>query len=242
MAYRMAVGVLAGCLATMGILRAQGLPKEGQGMRVFKLQEHWWYSGHFRITGNQGYLVGNLSDKASWDHIDNEGKTVHRAAGSIEIDVDEKANTGTCIATADLPEGKLRVEFTKFDPWDKYQDGGLASWIYEHGDSGNGDTLYPKTLLYLGGWGRANVFLDEKLLHQNYQAHFMVMQGSRDPKTMETQYPRPGHGPGDPPAGDVDPSRMEIDLWVRSEQLNNQNNPPREVFIHLMWMEVTWKH
>lgn len=215
--------------------------------RIYLPEEHWMYSGHFKITGRVCFMVGNLHDTPPWDHVDNEGKNIHKIEGQIDIDVNERTNKGTCVVTTKLPEGNLKVVFTRFDPWGDYQDGGIATRIFEHGDSGNGDTLYPKTFLYLAGWGYADVYLKDKLLYKDHQSHFMVMEGSRDPKTMATNYPRPMDAPKGLPAGDVDPARMEIDLYVRSpkpctESPCKDNNPPREVFIHLMWMEVTWRH
>lgn len=35
---------------------------------------------------------------------------------------------------------------------------------------------------------------------------------------------------------------MEIDLWVRSKEQNTNNFPPYEVFVHLMWSEVTFRY
>jgi hypothetical protein len=65
----------------------------------------------------------------------------------------------------------------------------------------------------------------------------MVMERSRDPNTREVRYPMARNLPG----GETDPAGMEIDLWVRSPETNNQNFPPFETFIHLIWEEVTWK-
>ena len=71
---------------------------------------------------------------------------------------------------------------------------------------------------------------------QDYSAHFMVMEQSRDPKTR-VHYPVKRT----PPGGKPDPAGMEIDLWVRSKEQNAKNFPPFETFIHLYWDEVTWR-
>ena len=111
--------------------------------------------------------------------------------------------------------------FARFAGLAPYQDGGLATRIYEHGDSGNGDSLYPKTWLYPAGWGKANVFKNAQLLLQDYATHFMVMERSRDPKTRAVHYPMTRSLP----EGETDPAGMEIDLWVRSAEPNTQNSP-----------------
>lgn len=109
--------------------------------------------------------------------------------------------------------------------------------MYEHGDSGNGDPLYPKTWLYLAGWGTATMWKNDQVLYQDHDAHFMVMERSRDRKTHEVHYPVKRVLPG----GETDPAGMEIDLWVRSKEQNVKNFPPFETFVHLFWDEVTWR-
>jgi hypothetical protein len=214
-----------------------GTPKGEEGTRLFKATEHPNYSGHFRLTGRNGTLVGSMGEKTPWDHMDYAGKHLVPIEGTIEIEVDEPANRG--LVEAKFVEGtdQYRMVFTRFAGVAPYQDGGLATRVYEHGDSGNGDSLYPKTWLYLAGWGKADVFKNGQVLFQDHAAHFMVMERSRDPKTHAVHYPMKRTLPG----GETDPAGMEIDLWVRSAETNTQNFPPFETFIHLFWEEVTWK-
>jgi hypothetical protein len=214
-----------------------GTPKGDEGTRIFKATEHPNYSGQFRIRGQKATLVGSMRDASPWDHLDYAGKHLTTVPGTIEIDVNEQANAGRVIA--DFAEGpdQYRIVFDRFEQWAPFQDGGIATRIYEHGDSGNGDPLYPKTWLYLAGWGKANVYKNEQLLYKDYAAHFMVMERSRDSQTREVRYPIKRTLPG----GETDPGGMEIDLWVRSKETNNRNLPPFETFIHVCWEEVTWR-
>jgi hypothetical protein len=62
------------------------------------------------------------------------------------------------------------------------------------------------------------------VLYKDYDAHFMVMERSRDPKTHEVHCPVKRSLPG----GETDPAAMEIDLWVRSKEQNTKNFPPFE--------------
>lgn len=214
-----------------------GTPKGGEGTRIFKATEHPTYSGQFRITGQKGTLVGSMQDTSPWDHLDYAGKHLSPVQGSIEINVDERSNAG--LVEVQFAEGadQYRIVFDRFTASQPFQDGGIATRIYEHGDSGNGDPLYPKTWLYLAGWGTANVFKNGELLYKEYSAHFMVMERSRDPQTHEVRYPMKRTLPG----GETDPAGMEIDLWVRSKETNNKNFPSFETFVHLYWEEVTWR-
>ena len=52
-------------------------------------------------------MVGGLNDPEGWDHLDNEAKNVHLVWGTAEIDVDERANSGTFEARLRIPEGEL---------------------------------------------------------------------------------------------------------------------------------------
>lgn len=214
-----------------------GTPKGNEGTRVFKATEHPNYTGLFQLRGGKGTLVGSVHDRSPWDHLDYAGKHLTPVQGTIEIEVDDQANTGRVVAAFVEEKDAYRIVFDRFTGTVPYQDGGIATRVYEHGDSGNGDPLYPKTWLYLAGWGQADVFKNGQVLYDDYAAHFMVMERSRDPKTHEVRYPLKRTLPG----GETDPAGMEIDLWVRSKEINNANFPPFQTFLHLYWEEVTWR-
>ena len=214
-----------------------GTPQGEEGTRIFKATEHPNYSGQFRLQGQRATLVGSVNDSPPWDHLDYAGKRLTPVKGTIEIEVNERANTGQVVAEFAEGSDQYRIIFDRFEPWAAFQDGGIATRLYEHGDSGNGDPLYPKTWLYLAGWGKANIYKNGKILYKDYAVHFMVMERSRDPQTHEVHYPIKRTLPG----GETDPAGMEIDLWVRSKETNNQNFPPFETFLHLYWEEVTWR-
>ena len=214
-----------------------GTPKESEGTRIFKATEHPYYTGQFRLTGQRATLVGSIRDASPWDHLDYAGKRLTSVRGTIEIDVNELTNTGQVLVEFVEGADRHRIVFDQFSGSKPYQDGGIATRVYEHGDSGNGDPLYPKTWLYLSGWGTATMYKNEKILYKDYSAHFMVMERSRDPKTHEVRYPVKRTQPG----GETDPAGMEIDLWVRSKEQNTKNFPPFETFVHLYWEEVTWR-
>lgn len=214
-----------------------GTPKGSEGTSIFKATEHLYYTGQFRISGQNAVLVGRMSDVSPWDHLDYAGKNLSSVPGMIEIDVNELTNTGKVVVEFSEGTDRFRILFDRFAAKASFQDGGIATRIYEHGDSGNGDPLYPKTWLYLAGWGTATMWKNEQVLYKDYDAHFMVMERSRDAKTHEVHYPAKRTLPG----GETDPAGMEIDLWLRSKEQNTKNFPPYETFVHLYWEEVTWR-
>ncbi len=214
-----------------------GTPKETEGTRIFKATDHPNYSGQFRLQGQRATLVGHIQDSPPWDHLDYAGKNLTPVQGTIDIDVNELANTGKVLAEFVEGADRYRIVFDRFAASQPYQDGGIATRVYEHGDSGNGDPLYPKTWLYLGGWGTASLWKNDQVFYKDYSAHFMVMERSRDPNTHVVRYPVKRTLPG----GETDPAGMELDLWVRSKEANSKNFPPFETFVHLYWDEVTWR-
>lgn len=217
--------------------RQFGTPKGTEGTRIFQATEHPYYSGEFHLTGGRPTLVGSMQDVSPWDHLDYAGKHLIPVQGSIDIKVNELTNSGEVIAEFVEGADRYRIVFDRFSAKAPYQNGGIATRVYEHGDSNNGDPLYPKTWLYLAGWGTATMFKNQETLHKDYDAHFMVMERSRDPQTHEVRYPVKRALPG----GETDPAGMEIDLWIRSKEQNTKNFPPFETFVHIYWEEVTWR-
>lgn len=211
----------------------------GAGMTLYAPEQHDQYDGHFAISGGRLYMVGGLNDAPGWDHLGNGGDTAHPVSGSVEIDVNEIQNTGTFEARLAIPEGNLVLTLDRFHEFSPCQNGGVAAYLYEHGsDSGCGDANWPKTLVYVAGWGYGHATLNGAPLYQDYEMHFMVTQGIRNRETLRVAEQNSGQTPG---AGAVNPAAQQIDFYIRSPDANAQNTPGREVFAHFFGMEVTWK-
>ena len=228
---------VGGCISSKAEESQFGTPKGVEGTRIFKATEHPYYSGEFHLKGERATLIGSMRDTPPWDHFDYAGMRLNSVKGTINIEVNELTNTGRVMAEFVEDADRYRIVFERFAASMPFQDGGIVTRVYEHGDSGHGDPLYPKTWLYLAGWGMASMFKNDDILYQDYSAHFMVMERSRDPKTHKVHYPVRRTLPG----GETDPAGMEIDLWVRSKEQNTENFPPYETFVHLCWEEVTWR-
>ena len=214
------------------------LRQPGAEMTFYSPEQHDLYDGHFVISGGRIYQVGSLDDEPGWNHIGNDGSNASAVAGSVEIDVDERENTGSFVASLEVPQGMLVIEMERFHEFNPCQDGGIAAFIYEHGDSGCGDTNWPKTVIYLAGWGWGRATLNGRSLYDEYQIHFMVTQGMRDRETLEVDYPLLDKKSQ---AGAVNPAAQQLDFFIRSPEGDERNNPGRKVFDHFFAMEVTWK-
>ena len=209
----------------------------GTEMGLYAPDQHDLYDGRFVISGNRIYQVGTLNDESPWDHMGNDGTNLRPVGGTAEIDVNEIENTGTFRAELELPEGKYVMELEEIKEFSPCQDGGIAAFLFEHGDSGCGDANWPKSLLYVAGWGMGSVTLNDESLYEDYEIHFMVTQGMRD-RNLVAHYPMDGKATE---AGAVNPALQQLDFYIRSPEKNDANHPDREVFDHFFAMEVTWK-
>ena len=210
----------------------------GTKMGVYTPEQHDLYDGNFMLTAGRIHQVGTLKDAPGWDHIGNDATNARAVEGTIDIDVDEIKNVGKVVARLSLPEGKLVVEMDRFHEFSPCQNGGIAAFIFEHGDSGCGDTNWPKSILYVAGWGYGHATLNGKKLYDNYEVHFMVTQGMRNRKTLKANYPMLNKKS---PAGAVNPAAQQLDFFIRSPEKDERNSPNRKVFDHFFAMEVTWK-
>jgi hypothetical protein len=235
------VWLLAILIGTSLVARQPANPRQQPGATVtmYAPEQHDLYDGRYVISANRIYMVGGLNDPEGWDHMDNDAKTVKPAPGTAEIDVNEIANTGTFEARLKIAEGDLLLTMDRFHEFVPCQNGGIVGFLHEHGtDSGCGDNNWPKTFVYLAGWGFGDATLNGKPLYADYEMHFMVTQGIRDRKTLRVQYPMVNKRQ---PAGEVNPAMQQIDFYMRSPEQNAKNRPNREVFAHFFGMEVTWK-
>ena len=226
---------------SIGAAAQQANPRQQPGAMVtmFAPEQHDLYDGHFILSASRLYMVGALNDPPGWDHMDNAARTVRPAQGTVEIDVDEKQNTGTFVARMQIAEGALEIVVDRWHEFAPCQNGGLVAVLHEHGtDSGCGDTNWPKTFVYLAGWGYGHATLNGRPLYTDYEMHFMVTQGIRDRKTLRVAYPMADKKQ---PGGEVNPALQQLDFYIRSPQVNARNTPNRDVFLHAFGMEVTWK-
>ena len=195
----------------------------GASITMFAPEQHDLYDGHYILSANRIYMVGGLNDPVGWDHLDNDAKTVKPVAGTAEIDVNDLTNTGKFEVRLKIPEGDLVLAIDKFNEFNPCQNGGIVGFLHEHGtDSGCGDNNWPKTFVFLAGWGFGHATLNGKPLYDNYEMHFMITQGIRDRKTLRVNYPMANKKQ---PAGEVNPATQQIDFYIRSPQQNPKNKP-----------------
>ncbi len=237
-----AVLLLVGCASesepTREPVQAGPRSQPGTEMGIYTPEQHDLYDGRFVLSAGRMYQVGGLNDPPGWDHMGIDAENAHPVEGAVEIDVDEISNKGMFVAKLKVPEGELVISMDRFHEFSPCQNGGIAAFIFEHGDSGCGDTNWPKSLLYIAGWGYGHALLNGKTLYDDYEIHFMVTQGMRDRQSLKVNYPLLNKKS---PAGAVNPTMQQLDFFIRSPEKDERNSPGRKVFDHFFAMEVTWK-
>jgi hypothetical protein len=232
--------LLLSAIAAAGFVWAQEQrgprTQPGTSMDIYAPEQHELYDGRFVIRGDRIYQAGKLNDVSPWDHMGDDASNLRAVHGTVEIDVNEIDNSGTFRAELQLPEGLYVITLDRVNEFSPCQDGGIAAFLFEHGNSGCGDMNWPKSLLYIAGWGYGHATLNGELLYQDYEMHFMVTQGMRDRETLEVML-EPSTGE----AGAINPAAQQLDFYIRSPARNEANHPNREVFDHFFAMEVTWR-
>src|SRR4029434_1005323 len=180
----MAVVMVAGFVVQSGVVaQQQPNPRQQPGapITIYAPDQHDLYDGHFVISAGRVYMVGSLNDPPGWNHMDNEAKTVKPVSGTAEINVHGTKNTCSFEAKLNIPEGDLVLAIDRFNEFNPCQNGGIVASLHEHGtDSGCGDNSWPKTFVYLAGWGSGHATPNGNPLYKDYEVHFMVTQGIRD--------------------------------------------------------------
>ena len=203
----------------------------GAPITIYAPEQHDLYDGRFAISAGRIHMVGGLNDAPGWDHMDNAAVTVHPVGGVVDLTVNEIEDTGTFEARLTIPEGDLVLAIDRFNEFSPCQDGGIVAYLHEHGtDSGCGDTNWPKTFVFLAGWGFGHATLNGKPLYEDYEMHFMVTQGIRDRTTLRVNYPTADKTS---PAGEGESSHA-ADRLLHSEPRAESPQPSRSRGVHAL--------
>lgn len=161
------------------------------------------------------------------------GKGIVPFDGPVYLDVNEQDNTGRLIARGKIGPSPFEVVFDTFAPSRPFHDGGIASNLIEHGDSGVGDTSIPRVDLEMAGWGKATIqyngrnYDDPIAGNDTWTAHFMVIRnGVRDNATgaiyADANRTKP-YNATRPAEGVSSPGDYELHLVLRNGTSRFQN-------------------
>ncbi len=199
----------------------------------------------WKLEATDALLIGGYGDNFVYN-----GEAVVPVEGRATVEVNAKKNEGTMIAEFNgtiTPEagvsytGDIRIEYTKFAEGSEFWEGGVADFVWLHGDSGQEAPVMPNVRTDLGSWGPANVYVNDELIYENLAGHMMYTEGSRD-RTTYALYNGDKSGfyspksPGD--SSIAHPDEMELHFVAHTVDPDTGNFPPHTVWIHLNYLNV----
>jgi len=137
--------------------------------------------------------------------------------------------------------GEIKIVYSIAEEGPAFWEGGVADFVYLHGDTGQGPPVMPKVRTFLGAWGLADLYVNGELVYKGLDGHMMYTERSRDPKTRAI-YNRDRSGfysPMDPTNFSIAiPEEKELHFVAHSTEADSENFPPHSVWIHLNFEEV----
>ena len=118
----------------------------------------------WRLQGGNPFLIGGYGDNFSHD-----GSSVTPLIGKAKVVLDAEKNTGTArftvFGTVNPEKGKtytgeITLHYRVGSGGPAFQEGGVADFVYLHGDTGQDAPVMPKIRTFLGSWGSADVFIN----------------------------------------------------------------------------------
>lgn len=235
--------VLASCQGEQGPAGPQG-PKGDQGLTGLAGPQASVVP-MFHAQGSNTWIVGGYGDNFIYD-----GSGYDRVNGYITIDVDDETNTGIVFAEWRVDDWKyddskpsatgwMKVVWTEFVGPADFMDGGIASNLFLHGDSGQEAPVLPTVYTYSAAWGRADIYLNDEKIYDDVEAHYMVTEGTRDPVNRAVHKKDgvtvfvPAPMGGDSGDGFTYPQRMMTHLVLHTDVRDPDNFPPFTMFMHV---------
>ncbi len=197
------------------------------------------------LKAHDPLLIGGYGDNFSYD-----GSRVTPVLGRAAAILDADKNTGTAIATIKgtiFPEkdkvysGKIMLVFRVGMAKAPYQEGGVADFVYLHGNTKQDAPVMPKSRTYLGAWGMADVYVNGEQIYKDLMGHVMYTERARNLKTYAI-YNKDKSGffsPKNPENGSIAaPDETELHFVAHSMKKDKGNSPPHAVWLHLNFGKV----
>lgn len=211
--------------------------------------EYMSFSGdhkdQWQLEAKSGLLIGGYGDNFVYD-----GSNVVPVGGKAIVDVNAKDNTGTMEVVFEgkiqpekgkTYEGQIKLVYNKFAEGSDFWEGGIADYVYLHGDTGQEAPVMPKLKAYLSSWGPADLYVDGELIYEGLAAHMMYTEGSRDRESYAIYNgDKSGfYSPKKPGDGSIaHPNQRELHFVAHTTEPDEGNFPPHTVWIHLNFMDV----
>ena len=209
------------------------------------------HSKVYHAEGTNVWIVGGYGDNMTYS-----GEKYTPTNGLFTLDVNDETNEGKLVAEWEVEDwkydasrppatGTMKIIWTDFFGEADFMEGGIASDLILHGNSGQEAPVLPTVYSYSAGWGSAETYLDDQLIYSDIIAHYMVTEGTRDPDThavhesdgMGKFVPSPKGG--DSGNGFVYPDQLIMHVVVHTEVRDPNNWPPFTMFMHVNFEDPT---
>jgi eukaryotic-like serine/threonine-protein kinase len=147
--------------------------------------KHWVKpkTANWVIEATGGFVMGSPTARFSYD-----GKTNAPIAGKIRFDVNAEDDTGDVTMELDgaltykqgvTKTGRWKIVQKNYSSDQPFFQGGVATDVTMHGDSGQEAPFYPTMQGALATWGDADLYLDGELVESDLGIHTMYTKGVR---------------------------------------------------------------
>jgi hypothetical protein len=204
------------------------------------------HAPEWHLAADKPLLIGGYGDNFSYD-----GSGVTPLLGSAEVILDAEKDTGTGIVKIQgtiNPEkdksysGDIMLVFRVKKSAVPFQEGGVADFIYLHGNTKQDAPVMPKTRTYLGAWGEVDVYVNGVQVYKNLMGHIMYTERTRDTKTraIYNKDKSDFFSHKDPTNGSIAaPSEKEIHFVAHNMEKDPGNFPGHAAWIHLNFGDVS---
>jgi len=199
----------------------------------------------WKLEASNPLLIGGYGDNFNYD-----GSRVVPLMGNADVNINARRDLGEMVVTLKgtiNPEkgktfsGDIKIIFREFAEGPKFWEGGIADFVWLHGDTKQGPPVMPKVRTFLASWGPADVYVNDELVYEGLDGHMMYTERSRDKETFAI-YNRDGSGffsPMDPANYSIAaPDETDLHFVVHSNDQDSGNFPPNKVWIHLNFVDV----
>ena len=248
---KLAVAGLTVALLVVGVL--------GLGIVGFADTTYWWPVSTSASEGQRDWSLraqGALIIGGYGDNFNYDGDTVRPLVGTAVLDVDSVTDTGSVIAviqtTAETGpiqiskdeaiEGEIKLVMRTFIEEAPFMEGGIAEYVWVHGDTQQGPPVMPRQFSYLAGWGLLDIYVNGQLLYRGLDGHFMYTDRARHGPEEGYKVMRDDGTIYSPMLADktrfTDSSRTELHIVGHSLIEDQGNFPPHSQWIHLNFSDV----
>jgi hypothetical protein len=199
----------------------------------------------WKLEASSGLLIGGYGDNFNYD-----GSKVVPIEGTAAVELNARKNTGLMevnFAGTITPEkgktytGDIRILYEEFDEGSEFWEGGVADFVWLHGDTGQEAPVMPRVRAYLSTWGPADIYVNGELIYEDLVGHMMYTEGSRDKESFAIyNADRSGfYSPKDSANGSIaHPDETEIHFVAHTVEPDDGNFPPHTVWLHLNFRDV----